>query len=94
MAERLNDDQIEVALAELEGWSRDGDKIVREFQFRDFVEALGFITQVGVLAEGMNHHPELFNVYNRVRIELSTHDAGGITDLDVELATKVSARAG
>jgi 4a-hydroxytetrahydrobiopterin dehydratase len=93
MAERLNDEQIDAALADLDGWSRDGDKIMREFQFGDFVEALGFITQVGVLAECMNHHPELFNVYNRVRIELSTHDAGGITDLDVELATKVSARA-
>jgi 4a-hydroxytetrahydrobiopterin dehydratase len=93
MAERLSDEAIESALADLEGWSRDGDKIVREFQFSDFVEALGFITQVGVLAEGMNHHPELFNVYNRVRIELSTHDAGGVTDLDVELATKVTARA-
>ena len=93
MAERLSDDQIEAALGDLDGWTRDGDKIVREFQFGDFVEALGFITQVGVLAEDMNHHPELFNVYNRVRIELSTHDEGGITDLDVELATKVSARA-
>ena len=93
MAERLSDDQIEAALGDLDGWTRDGDKIVREFQFGDFVEALGFITQVGVLAEGMNHHPELFNVYNRVRIELSTHDEGGITDLDVELAAKVSARA-
>lgn len=92
MADRLSDDAISSALEGLDGWSRDGDAIVREFEFRDFVEALGFIAQVGVLAERKNHHPELSNVYNRVRIALSTHDAGGITDLDVALAGEINKR--
>ncbi len=92
MADRLSDDAISSALGGLDGWSRDGDAIVREFEFRDFVEALGFIAQVGVLAERKNHHPELSNVYNRVRIALSTHDAGGITDLDVALAGEINER--
>ena len=92
MAERLSDDAVESALAGLEGWSRDGDRIVREFEFGDFVDALGFIAKVGVLAERRNHHPELSNVYNRVAIALSTHDAGGITDLDVALAGEINQR--
>lgn len=90
---KLSDEQVTEALADLEGWSRDGDKIVREFQFRDFVAALGFITQVGLLAEKANHHPELFNVYNRVTIALTTHDEGGITEKDIALAAAVSERA-
>ena len=90
---KLSDEQVTEALADLEGWSRDGDKIAREFQFRDFIAALGFITQVGVLAEKANHHPELSNVYNRVTIALTTHDEGGITEKDIALATVVSERA-
>ena len=91
---KLSDAEIEEALGGLDGWSREGDEITRQFQFRDFVEALGFITQVGVLAERANHHPNLSNVYNRVTIALSTHDEGGITDRDVALATEINARAG
>ena len=90
---KLSDEQVTEALADLEGWSRDGDKIAREFQFRDFIAALGFITQVGVLAEKANHHPELSNVYNRVTIALTTHDEGGITEKDIALAAAVSERA-
>ena len=90
---KLSDEQVTEALADLEGWSRDGDKIAREFQFRDFIAALGFITQVGVLAEKANHHPELSNVYNRVTIALTTHDEGGITEKDISLAAAVSERA-
>jgi 4a-hydroxytetrahydrobiopterin dehydratase len=95
MAERtkLSDEQIERGLAGLDGWSREGDEIVREFQFGDFVGAMGFIAQVGVLAERANHHPDLRNVYNRVRIALSTHDAGGITQRDFDLAKEISERA-
>jgi 4a-hydroxytetrahydrobiopterin dehydratase len=92
MAERLDDAAIEGALSGLDGWSRAGDTIVREFEFGDFVDAIGFIAKVGVLAERKNHHPELSNVYNRVRIELSTHDAGGITDLDLALASEINER--
>ena len=91
---KLSDAEIAQALAGLEGWSREGDEIAREFQFRDFVEALGFIAQVGVLAERANHHPNLSNVYNRVTIALSTHDEGGITERDIKLATEIGERAG
>ena len=90
--QRLTDAEIEAALATLPGWRRDGDRIVRDFQFADFVAALGFIVQVGALAERVDHHPELTNVYNRVTIALSTHDAGGITPMDTALAAEISAR--
>jgi 4a-hydroxytetrahydrobiopterin dehydratase len=98
MADRLTDAQITEGVAKLPGWTRatsaDGsDTIVHDFQFVDFVAALGFIAQVGALAERANHHPELTNVYNRVHIALSTHDAGGVTDLDLKLAEAISARA-
>lgn len=93
MADRLTDDQIRDGLAALPGWQRDGDAIAREFTFDDFVGAMGFIVQVGVLAERANHHPNLNNVYNRVRIALSTHDAGGVTRKDLDLAKEISARA-
>lgn len=93
MADRLTDAQITEGLAKLPGWTREGDTIAHDFQFVDFVAALGFIAQVGALAERVNHHPELTNVYNKVRIALSTHDAGGITDLDLKLAEAISARS-
>ena len=92
MAERLTDLQVNEGLARLPGWSREGDRIVRDFQFVDFVAALGFIAQVGALAERANHHPELTNSYNRVHVALSTHDAGGLTDRDLRLAEAISAR--
>ena len=93
MAEKLSDADITKGLAELTGWKREGDEIVREFTFRDFVAAMGFIAQVGVLAERMNHHPNLQNTYNKVRIALSTHDAGGLTQNDFKLAGEISERA-
>lgn len=91
---KLSDAEIEQALSGLDGWSGDGNEIVREFQFRDFVAAMGFIVQVGVLAERANHHPNLSNLYNRVTIALSTHDEGGVTERDVQLATEMNERAG
>jgi 4a-hydroxytetrahydrobiopterin dehydratase len=93
MPDPLPDSAIAEALGDLDGWSREGDAIVRDFQFADFVDALGFIAKVGVLAERANHHPELSNVYNRVRIALSTHDAGGITQNDIDLAREIDQRA-
>lgn len=93
MAEKLSDQQIEQGLSGLDGWGREGDEIVREFRFKDFIGALGFMAQVGVLAERANHHPDLRNVYNRVRIALSTHDAGGITQRDLDLAREITERA-
>jgi 4a-hydroxytetrahydrobiopterin dehydratase len=90
---RLSDAEIEQALGGLEGWRREGDELVRDFALADFVAALGFIAQVGALAERVNHHPTLTNTYNRVRIALATHDAGGITAKDVDLAREIGERA-
>jgi len=90
MAERLTDAQIEEALGGLEGWTRAGDAIQRSFEFDDFVTAFGFMTSCAIVAQAMNHHPEWSNVYNRVEVTLSTHDAGGLTQLDVDLATRMS----
>ncbi|AFY73955.1 pterin-4a-carbinolamine dehydratase [Synechococcus sp. PCC 7502] len=68
-----------------------GKKLSREFKFKDFVQAFGFMTKVGIAAEKLEHHPEWLNIYNSVSIDLTTHDAGGITSLDIELATKINA---
>jgi 4a-hydroxytetrahydrobiopterin dehydratase len=94
MASRLSDDEISEALRGLDGWRREGDRIAREFEFADFVAAVGFMAQVAVLAEKADHHPQLTNVYNKVSIELWSHDAGGVTQRDVDLAKAIGARAG
>ena len=88
MAERLSGPARAEALASLAGWREaDGrDAITRTYQFRDFKQAMGFMVRVALKAEQMNHHPEWFNVYNRVDVTLATHDAGGLTPLDIELA--------
>ena len=97
MAAKLTEEAIESGLAELNaagaGWERRGDRIARNFAFPDFVTAFGFMTEVALVAERMNHHPEWFNVYGTVKVELSTHDAGGLTELDFELARAMSAAA-
>ena len=90
---RLSDSEIEQALAGLEGWRREGDELARDFELPDFVAALGLITQIGALAERANHHPTLTNTYNKVRVALSTHDEGGITERDVALAREIGERA-
>ena len=84
--ERLTDDQIQSALSTLDGWSLENGKLHRQFQFSNFVEAFGFMSRAALLAEKANHHPEWFNVYNRVTVDLTTHDAGGISQYDVDLA--------
>lgn len=78
----------EAAVARLTGWRAVGDRdaITKEFRFRDFNAAFGFMSRVALYAEKADHHPEWFNVYNRVEVQLSTHDAGGVTDKDVALA--------
>jgi 4a-hydroxytetrahydrobiopterin dehydratase len=86
----LSSDAINAALAELPGWSLEGGKLHRQFQFPSFVEAFGFMSSVALVAESMGHHPEWFNVYNRVTVDLTTHDAGGITDKDIALARKMN----
>ena len=88
---RLTDDDIARALGSLDGWERDGDQLVRSFEFADFVEAFGFLARVAILQEKANHHAETWGVYNKVRLTLSTHDAGGITQKDVDLATQIDA---
>ncbi|PRZ25187.1 4a-hydroxytetrahydrobiopterin dehydratase [Flavobacterium granuli] len=76
-------------LKDLVDWKFNNNGIEKKFVFKNFNQALGFIVQVGVLAEKHNHHPELFNVYNRVDIRLSTHDANGLTDRDFDLAKAI-----
>ncbi len=90
MATRLSDEDVTGGLSDLPGWSLANDKLRREFKFANFIEAFGFMTTAAIEAEKMNHHPEWFNVYNKVVIDLTTHDAGGITELDFELARKMN----
>ena len=87
----LTDDEREAALAQLSGWSlaRNGKAIERTFNFADFNEAFGFMTRVALLADKQDHHPEWFNVWNRVEITLTTHDAGGLSVRDVKLAKAI-----
>lgn len=90
MAQSLSEQDIREALNSLEGWEFGDDKIKKEFSFKDFSEALGFIVRVGLEAEKQVHHPELFNVYNTVNIQLSTHDAGDkVTQKDLDLAKAI-----
>tara|TARA_B100001939_G_scaffold341514_2_gene351224 strand:- start:2804 stop:3103 length:300 start_codon:yes stop_codon:yes gene_type:complete len=85
---KLTDAEIREALAELPGWSLAGarEAISRTYKFEDFNQAFGFMAHVALKAERMNHHPEWFNVYNRVDVTLTTHDAGGLTLNDIKLA--------
>lgn len=76
-------------LEKLENWNFKEDGIEKDFLFKDFTQAMGFIVKVGLQAEKMNHHPELFSVYNKVKIRLTTHDQGGLTDKDFQLATLI-----
>ncbi|MCB1351428.1 MAG: 4a-hydroxytetrahydrobiopterin dehydratase [Rhodobacteraceae bacterium] len=98
MAERLNEAEraAELPALEAEGWQpvTGRDAIAKTFTFGNFVEAFGFMTRAALWAEKWNHHPEWFNVYRTVEVTLSTHDAGGLTGLDVKLAKKLDALAG
>ncbi len=92
MSEPLNTAAIANALAGLPGWSHEDDRLKKTYTFEDFSHALAFIVRVGLEAEKMNHHPELFNVYNRVEVALATHDADGkVTRKDVNLAKAIEA---
>jgi 4a-hydroxytetrahydrobiopterin dehydratase len=96
MAKKLAGDARKAALAKLAGWSevKDRDAISRTFVFRDFNEAFGFMTRAALVAEKLDHHPEWFNVYKTVTVTLSTHDAGGLTELDIKLAETMDRLAG
>jgi 4a-hydroxytetrahydrobiopterin dehydratase len=92
-ANPLSPDQIEALLRELPAWSLVEGKLHRDLRFADFAAAFGFLVQVALAAEAMGHHPEWSNVWNRVSIDLTTHDAGGLTDLDARLASRIEAIA-
>lgn len=94
MAERLSPSDITERLASRPEWQLHDDKLHRELRFDDFVTAFGFMASVAIVAEKMNHHPEWSNVYSTVVVDLSTHDAGGITDLDFQLAERIDELAG
>ncbi len=83
---RLSTTEIDEELKNLQGWSIVNDKLHKEFEFESFNHAFGFMTRAAMEIEKMNHHPEWFNVYNKITIELTTHDAGGITKNDINLA--------
>jgi 4a-hydroxytetrahydrobiopterin dehydratase len=83
---KLSETEIATALAKLPGWKQEAGKLHREYKFADFVAAFGFMTGAALVAQRMDHHPEWFNVWNTVRVDLATHDAGGISALDVKLA--------
>jgi 4a-hydroxytetrahydrobiopterin dehydratase len=86
--------EIQELIAELGSWTVESGKLHREYRFRDFVQAFGFMAQVALLAERAAHHPEWFNVYNRVVVDLTTHEAGGITQKDLDLAREMEQIAG
>jgi 4a-hydroxytetrahydrobiopterin dehydratase len=88
--QKLDDPAIREALARLPGWTLAAGKLHRELRFPDFVQAFGFMSAAALVAESLNHHPEWSNVYNRVVIDLVTHDAKGITELDLELARRLN----
>lgn len=95
MTNLLTAEELDTAMAELGplGWTvvEEGKALSRQFKFADFPTALGWMVRMGVHAEKLNHHPDWTNVYNRVDVRLSTHDAGGLTELDLKLARKLSA---
>ncbi len=94
--QRLSGEARADALAALPGWSAvaDRDAIRKTFKFKDFNEAFGFMTRAALIAEKMDHHPEWFNVYSTVEVALATHDAGGVTERDIRLATEMNRLAG
>ena len=87
--QKLTQTAIDQALTKLKDWQQDGEFSVREFKFNDVTEAFGFITRVAFLAEKHGHHPDLYNVYNRVTLKFSTHDVGGLTEKDFAIAADI-----
>lgn len=90
---RLTGDEIELELSRLAGWKLEGGRLRRDYRFRDFVEAWGFMSSAALVIQQMDHHPDWSNVWADVRIELWTHDSGGVTRTDVELARRLEALA-
>jgi 4a-hydroxytetrahydrobiopterin dehydratase len=94
MAEKLTDAEVDQGLARLGGWNREGDTIVQWYELPSFRDSIELVGRIADLAEAANHHPDLDIRYNRVRVALSTHDAGGLTTLDFDLAAKIDEVAG
>jgi 4a-hydroxytetrahydrobiopterin dehydratase len=96
MSQKLSGEARKAALGLLKGWSEVNgrDAITKKFVFADFNQAFGFMTRAALVAEKLDHHPEWFNVYKNVEVTLSTHDAGGLTDLDIKLAEAMDKLAG
>jgi len=86
----LSKEEINKHIDFLEEWQLDGDAIRREWIFKDFLEAMDFINTIAAIAENHNHHPEINNVYNRVSLRFNTHDAGGITEKDINIAKEIN----
>ncbi|MCW8090250.1 4a-hydroxytetrahydrobiopterin dehydratase [Alteromonas sp. ASW11-130] len=96
MTTKLDESQVKEALNKLnetfssdEQWRLDGDKITKTFKFKSFIRAFGWMSQIAIWAEKLNHHPEWFNVYNKVEVTLTTHDVDGLSDLDFTMAEKM-----
>jgi 4a-hydroxytetrahydrobiopterin dehydratase len=87
---KLDDEQIRAELAKLKNWSIENGKLTRTIRFKDFNQAFGFMTRVALYAERLNHHPEFYNVYNIVKIDLVTHDVNGISNYDFKLARLIN----
>jgi 4a-hydroxytetrahydrobiopterin dehydratase len=87
----LDDDRIAARLGALPGWEREGDEIVKTFELPTFPDAIGFVTRIAERAEAANHHPDIDIRWRNVRIALTTHDAGGLSDLDFDLAAEIEA---
>jgi 4a-hydroxytetrahydrobiopterin dehydratase len=91
MPEKLTDAELKAALGKLAGWTQvqGREAITKKLNFKDFNEAFGFMARAALIAEKLDHHPEWFNVYNRVEVTLATHDAGGVTERDITLAQEM-----
>ena len=89
----LTGDQVDSRLRSLSGWQRSGDEISKEFKFGDFKQAMSFVNRVADAANAADHHPDITINYNRVMMTLSTHSEGGVTDKDIDMASKIDAAA-
>lgn len=91
--QKLSQQEIELEIGKIQGWKVANGKLNRTFEFENFVQAFGFMTQVAIQAEKMNHHPEWFNVYNKVQVTMSTHDVGGLSLRDIRMANYMEQQA-
>ena len=91
MLKKLSEETVAERLTMLTAWRREGDDIIRDWTFVDFNQAFGFLARVALLAEQADHHPEIYNVWNRVILKLTTHDANGLTHKDFDLASRIDA---